>query len=67
MLEQAKNYLLIAPWMSVFPGLFILTAALRVILVGRAACSGSAMPAETGSEARFYVLDIDRNARLAGR
>ncbi|HEX6144474.1 MAG TPA: ABC transporter permease [Geminicoccaceae bacterium] len=35
MLEQAKNYLLIAPWMSVFPGLFILTAALGVILVGR--------------------------------
>ena len=35
MLEQVKNYLLIAPWMSVFPGLFILTAALGVILVGR--------------------------------
>jgi peptide/nickel transport system permease protein len=35
MLEQAKNYLLIAPWMSLFPGLFILVAALGVILVGR--------------------------------
>lgn len=35
MLEQAKNYLLVAPWMSIFPGLFILAAALGVILVGR--------------------------------
>jgi peptide/nickel transport system permease protein len=35
MLEQAKNYLLIAPWMSLFPGLFILVAALGVILLGR--------------------------------
>jgi peptide/nickel transport system permease protein len=34
-LEQAKNYLLFAPWMSVFPGLFILVAALGVILLGR--------------------------------
>lgn len=34
-LEQAKNYLLFAPWMSVFPGLFILLAALGVILLGR--------------------------------
>jgi len=35
MLEQAKNFLLVAPWMSIFPGLFILMAALGVILVGR--------------------------------
>jgi len=35
MLEQAKNYLLVAPWMAIFPGLFILLAALGVILVGR--------------------------------
>lgn len=35
MLEQAKNYLLVAPWMSIFPGLFILVAALGVILLGR--------------------------------
>jgi peptide/nickel transport system permease protein len=34
-LEQAKNYLLFAPWMSIFPGLFILVAALGVILLGR--------------------------------
>jgi peptide/nickel transport system permease protein len=34
-LEQAKNFLLIAPWMSIFPGLFILLAALGVILLGR--------------------------------
>jgi peptide/nickel transport system permease protein len=34
-LEQAKNYLLFAPWMSIFPGLFILVSALGVILIGR--------------------------------
>jgi peptide/nickel transport system permease protein len=34
-LEQAKNYLLFAPWMSIFPGLFILISALGVILIGR--------------------------------
>jgi peptide/nickel transport system permease protein len=35
LLEQAKNYLLFAPWLSIFPGLFILTAALGVVLLGR--------------------------------
>jgi peptide/nickel transport system permease protein len=34
-LEQAKDMLLTAPWMSIFPGLFILISALAVILVGR--------------------------------
>ncbi|MDF1584796.1 ABC transporter permease [Marinimicrococcus flavescens] len=34
-LEQSKNYLLFAPWMSVFPGLFIVLAASGVILLGR--------------------------------
>lgn len=36
-LEQGKNFLLVAPWMSVFPGLFILISALAIILVGRSA------------------------------
>jgi peptide/nickel transport system permease protein len=35
LLEQAKNYLLFAPWLSIFPGLFILAAALAVVLLGR--------------------------------
>ncbi len=35
-LEQGKNYLMFAPWISLFPGLFILVSALGVILVGRA-------------------------------
>ena len=35
LLEQAKNYLLFAPWLSIFPGLFILIAALSVVLLGR--------------------------------
>lgn len=34
-LEQGKNYLLPAPWMSVFPGLAILISALAMILIGR--------------------------------
>jgi peptide/nickel transport system permease protein len=34
-LEQGKNYILFAPWMSIFPGLFILVTALGVILLGR--------------------------------
>jgi peptide/nickel transport system permease protein len=34
-LNQGQNYLLVAPWMSVFPGLFILVSALSVILLGR--------------------------------
>lgn len=36
-LESGKNYLLVAPWMSFFPGLAILTAALAAVLLGRAA------------------------------
>jgi peptide/nickel transport system permease protein len=36
-LESGKNYLLVAPWMSFFPGLAILFAALAAILLGRAA------------------------------
>jgi peptide/nickel transport system permease protein len=35
LLEQAKNYILFAPWLSIFPGLFILLAAASVILLGR--------------------------------
>ncbi len=35
-LEQGKNYILYAPWMSVFPGLAVLTAALSLMLVGLA-------------------------------
>lgn len=35
-LEQGKDYILYAPWMSVFPGLAVLTAALSLLLVGRA-------------------------------
>lgn len=35
-LEQGKNYILYAPWISVFPGLAVLTAALALMLVGRA-------------------------------
>jgi peptide/nickel transport system permease protein len=34
-LNQGKDFLLVAPWMSIFPGLFILVAALSVILLGR--------------------------------
>jgi len=34
-LEQGKNYILFAPWISLFPGLFILIAALAVTLLGR--------------------------------
>ncbi len=36
-LEQGKNFLLVAPWMSFFPGMAILLAALAAILLGRAA------------------------------
>lgn len=36
-LESGKNFLLDAPWMSFFPGLAILLAALATILLGRAA------------------------------
>jgi ABC-type dipeptide/oligopeptide/nickel transport system permease subunit len=35
-LEQGKNYILYAPWMSVFPGLAVLIAALSLMLVGMA-------------------------------
>lgn len=35
-LEQGKDYILYAPWMSVFPGLAVLITALALILVGRA-------------------------------
>jgi peptide/nickel transport system permease protein len=35
-LEQGKNYILYAPWMSVFPGLAVLIASLSLMLVGRA-------------------------------
>ena len=34
-LEQSKNFVLAAPWMSVYPGMFILLAALAVVLLGR--------------------------------
>lgn len=34
-LEQGKDYILFAPWISAFPGLFILIAALAVTLIGR--------------------------------
>jgi peptide/nickel transport system permease protein len=34
-LEQAKNFVLAAPWMSIYPGLFVLGAALGIILLGR--------------------------------
>lgn len=36
-LESGKNYLYVAPWMSFFPGLAILLAAMAAILLGRAA------------------------------
>ena len=35
-LEQGKDYILYAPWMSVFPGLAVLITSLSLILVGRA-------------------------------
>lgn len=35
-LEQGKDYILFAPWMSFFPGLAVLITALALILVGRA-------------------------------
>jgi peptide/nickel transport system permease protein len=35
-LEQAKDYLLPAPWMSAFPGIAILVSALSMILIGKA-------------------------------
>lgn len=34
-LEQAKDYILYAPWMSVFPGAAVLITALALMLVGR--------------------------------
>jgi ABC-type dipeptide/oligopeptide/nickel transport system permease subunit len=34
-LEQAKNFVLAAPWMSIYPGLAVLIAALGVVLLGR--------------------------------
>ncbi|MCT8974276.1 ABC transporter permease [Microbaculum marinisediminis] len=34
-LEQGKDYILYAPWMSVFPGLAVLITSLSLILVGR--------------------------------
>lgn len=35
-LEQGKDYILFAPWMSFFPGLAVLITSLALILVGRA-------------------------------
>ncbi len=35
-LEQGKDFILFAPWMSVFPGLAVLLASLSLMLVGRA-------------------------------
>jgi peptide/nickel transport system permease protein len=35
-LEQGKDYILQAPWISIFPGLAILLAALALMLVGLA-------------------------------
>ncbi len=34
-LQQGKDYILFAPWMSAFPGLAILITALALMLVGR--------------------------------
>lgn len=34
-LEQGKDYILYAPWMSIFPGLAVLLTALALMLVGR--------------------------------
>jgi len=34
-LEQGKDYILFAPWISLFPGLFIMISALSVTLIGR--------------------------------
>jgi peptide/nickel transport system permease protein len=34
-LQQGKDYILLAPWVSAFPGLAILVAALALMLVGR--------------------------------
>lgn len=34
-LNEGRNYLLVAPWMSIYPGLFILVSAFSVILLGR--------------------------------
>jgi len=35
-LEQGKDYILFAPWMSIFPGTAVLLTALALMLVGRA-------------------------------
>ncbi len=35
-LQQSKDYILLAPWMSAFPGIAILITALALMLVGRA-------------------------------
>ncbi|MDF1777594.1 MAG: ABC transporter permease [Rhizobiaceae bacterium] len=35
-LEQGKDFILFAPWMSLFPGLAVLLASLSLMLVGRA-------------------------------
>lgn len=35
-LEQGKDYILFAPWMSIFPGTAVLVTALALMLVGRA-------------------------------
>lgn len=35
-LEQGKNYILFAPWISIFPGLAVLITSLALMLVGRA-------------------------------
>jgi peptide/nickel transport system permease protein len=34
-LEQGKDYIMFAPWISLFPGLFIMVSALAVTLIGR--------------------------------
>jgi len=35
-LQQSKDYILLAPWMSAFPGIAILVTSLALMLVGRA-------------------------------
>ena len=32
---EGKDYILFAPWISLFPGLFIMISALSVTLIGR--------------------------------
>lgn len=39
-LEQGKNFILVAPWLSLWPGLFILLSAVAVGMIGRALQAG---------------------------